>query len=185
MRRFAFLAAAALAAQPGIAAAQQQACLTTGEFAAVTQYALPSAIAGTAARCGPNLPPGAFLNSDGAREMSARYADASQRSWPQAKAAFMRYGADMAGGHGSGAKSGEIAVMMAMPDHSLQRMLDGFVQGVVVANLPTERCGTVDRLLGLLAPLPATNTAGVVATVVGLVTEKKGGKLGPIRICEE
>jgi hypothetical protein len=180
MRRLAFLAATLLA-QPGIASAEMP-CLTPGELASVTQYALPSVIDGAAARCGPSLPAGAFLNTD-ARAMSARYADSSRQAWPQVKAAFVRIGSAAAG---TGNKAGaEAAMLAAMPDPQMQQVLDGFVQGVVVARLPTERCVTVDRLLGLLAPLPAANTAGVVATVVGLITEKKGGKLGPITICED
>jgi hypothetical protein len=176
------LVASMLAAQPGIAAAQGIPCLTQGEFASVTQYALPSAIDGAAARCGPSLPSNAFLLSDGARAMSARYADASRQSWPQAKAALLRIGGGLAGGPGKAGR--EAAMLAALPDPSLQQVLRGFVTGVVVARLPTDRCATVDRLLGLLAPLPATNTGGVVATIVGLITEKQGGKLGPVTICE-
>jgi hypothetical protein len=177
MRRLALLTAALLAAQPGIASAQGTPCLSTGEFAAVTQFALPSAIEGATVRCEPSLPPGAFLRGDGARAMSARYAEASRQSWPEAKAALLRVG-------GVGGKGTEGALLAALPDASLQQVLDGVIQGVVVAKLTTDRCGTVDRLLALLGPLPATNTSGVVAIVVGLVTEKKNGKLGPITICE-
>jgi hypothetical protein len=180
MRRLALLAAVLLAVQPGLASAEIP-CVTPGEFVSITQYALPSVLEGTAARCGPSLPPAAFLNTD-ARAMSARYAESSRQAWPQAKAAFVRIGTGMAG---SGDNAGAQAALLAtLPDPKMQEVLDGFVQGVVVARLPTDRCAAVDRLLGLLAPLPAANTAGVVATVVGLVTEKKGGKLGPITICE-
>jgi hypothetical protein len=182
MRRLALPAAAALlAAQPGFALAQMP-CLSPGEFASITQYALPSALNGAAARCGPSLPSGAFLNTD-VRAMAARYADSSRQAWPQAKAALVRLGNGMAGSGDKGA--GEAALLAALPDPKMQQMLDGFVQGMVVARLPTNRCAPVDRLLELLAPLPAANTAGVVATVVGLIAEKKGAKLGPITICED
>ncbi len=177
MRPVALFTAALLATQPGIASAQDNRCLTTGEFAAVTQFALPSAIQGAAVRCDGALPPRSFLQSEGPA-MAARYAEASRDSWPRAKAAFLR-----AGGASSG-KGADVALLGALPDSSLQKVLDGIIQGVVVAKLPLEHCVTVDRLFANLAPLPAANIAGVVAIVVGLVTEKKGGKLGPITICE-
>lgn len=174
MRTIATLAAALLVTIPGVASAASP-CLTPPEFAAVAQFALPSVISGAAARCAPALSTDSFLRHDGAA-MSARYAEASRQSWPQAKQAFLKL---------SAADGKDASGMLAsMPDDSLKQIVDGFVQGAVVSRLPIEQCPLVDQVIRLIAPLPAGNTAQLVATLVALGASKKDGKLGPLSICQ-
>jgi len=54
----------------------------------------------------------------------------------------------------------------------------------VAQQIPTERCGEIDRLVGLLAPLPPQNTADLVAVMLGLAG--KSGKVdsGKFSICK-
>ena len=158
---------------PGMAAAAEPPCLTASEFTSLATYALPSVITGTVQRCDAALAPGAFLKTDGAG-LAIRYGAAKEAAWPGAKAAFLK----LAGGNDPGAGN----LVKGLPDPSMQQIVDTAIAAKVADALPVERCGTVNQLLQLLAPLPPESTAGVIALAVGLGT-KSGRKIGPIAVC--
>ncbi len=163
-----------LAMLPGLAHAAEPPCLTPPEFTALSAYALPSMITGAAARCASVLPQGAWLPANGA-QLASRYAPGKARAWPAAKAAFLKLGA------GQGPDAAQL--LRTMPDPSLQMIADGFIQGLVGQQLPTRRCETVDRVVRLLAPLPAESTAELIAITVGLSARSGGGKVGALSLC--
>jgi len=164
--------AAAVAMLPGLASAAEQPCLTAPEFTALATYALPSVITGTVQRCAPTLPSDAFLATDGAG-LAARYAGAKDAAWPAAKAAFLKL---------AGANPGGGGLMKGLSENSMQQIVDTAIAAKITDALPAERCGTVNRLVQLLSPLPPESTAGVIALAVGLGT-RSGRKLGPIAVC--
>lgn len=173
MRRFTALVLAAATVFPGIAQAAEPPCLTPAEFTSLSSYALPSMIAGTTQRCTAVLPADSFLRRKGT-DLSTRYATLKSSAWPGAKAAFLKVSAN----------GDEMAnIVRELPDSSLQPMADAFISGMVSQQLPTERCGTVDRLIGLLSPLPPQNTAELIALAVGLGAKTGRGKFGSISIC--
>ncbi|MEW9855567.1 hypothetical protein [Novosphingobium sp. M1R2S20] len=172
MRRFAAAFAAMLATCPGLVHAAQP-CLTAAEASSLTAYALPSAITGTAKRCVPNLGTNAFLPTGGA-ELAARYAVRKHQNWPAAKAAFLKMGA----------KDESSAFLANMPDPSLQQMLDALIEGMVAQQIPLDRCAEIDRVVGLLAPLPAQNTAELLAVMFGLAGKTGKAKNDLFSICE-
>lgn len=173
MRRLFTLTAALLAVLPGTAGAAAP-CLTPDEFASLAQFSLPSVVDGARARCASNLSADAFLRKDG-EALARRWAQAGDKSWPQAKAAFLKL-SDTGNADAN-------TLMLAMPEDSLREMVSGFVEGIVASQLPLDRCGLADRIIGVLAPLPSRNTAELIAMLVELGTEKKGGKLGSFSIC--
>ena len=77
MRRPIALAAALLAAAPGVAQAAEAPCLTPAEFTSLASYTLPSIISGTAQRCGPSLGPGAFLTTGG-KDLAGRFTESGE-----------------------------------------------------------------------------------------------------------
>lgn len=172
MRRLTSLCAAILALCPSLAQAAQP-CLTPAEASSLTAYALPSAIAGTAKRCAPTLGNSAFLRTGGT-ELASRYAARKAQNWPAAKAAFLKMGA----------KDQGAAMLASLPDPSLQQMVDAFVEGMVAQNIPLDRCGEIDRIVGLLAPLPAQNTAELIAVVFGLAGSSGKAKNDVFAICK-
>jgi hypothetical protein len=180
MRPIASLAAALLAVVPGFAHAAAPNCLTTGEFSSLAQFTLPSVITGATQRCAQALPGDAFLRRQGAA-LASRYGEGRAASWPQAKAAFLKLSASE--------KNDAASLIRAMSDQSLQQMLLGMVEGLVTSQLPLERCATADRIVALLAPLPLSNTAGLIALLVELGTARKddtagkSGKVGSLSIC--
>jgi hypothetical protein len=175
MRRLTILAAALLAAAPGVANAAEPPCLTSTEFTSLAEYALPSIITGTTERCNTALPPSAYLRRSGA-DLAQRYAERKPAAWPGAKAAFLKLSTT------SNADANNL--LRTLPDTSLQQMADALMAGMVSQHLPLDRCTTVDRIIGLLSPLPPQSTAEVIALAVGLGTQAGQAKVGGVSICQ-
>lgn len=174
MRKFAGLATALLAIVPGIAHAQNSACLTPKEFSSLAAYALPGAINGATKRCAATLATGSFLKSDG-QALADRYASRKTANWPDAKAAFFKI---------SGDQQQTTDVLRSLPDNSLREMIDVILEGMVSQEIPLDKCGTIDNYVRLLAPLPPENTAELIALTVGLSTKAETPKVGKLNICK-
>ncbi len=175
MRRLTAVTVALLAAVPTLARAAEPPCLAPAEFTSLAEYALPSIISGTAQRCDAALAPGAFLHRGGA-ELIQRYAQRKPEAWPGAKAAFIKLSTT------SDADANKL--IRSLPDASLQQMLDSLMTGLVAGRVPIDRCATIDRVIGLLAPLPPSNAAELIALAVGLGAKSGRAKVGAISICK-
>lgn len=174
MHRFTAIAAALLAAAPTLAQAAEPPCLSPAEFTSLAEYALPSVISGTSQRCSATLAPGAYLRRDG-QQLAQRYAEHKPAAWPGAKAAFLKLSTT--------GNADANNLIRTLPDASLQQMLGSLMEGLVAQQIPLERCGAIDRVIGLLAPLPAQNTAELIALAVGLGAKTGHARLGAISIC--
>lgn len=175
MRTFVNLAATVLALTPVAASAAEPPCLTAPEFSALSSYALPSVITGTAERCAATLPANAWLKRNGS-QLAARYGAGKAAAWPAAKAAFFKFSAGSANPDATN-------MLRSLPDTSLQPMLDALIAGMVGQQVPTERCGAINRLVQLLAPLPPENTAELIALAAGLGAKSGRAKLGNFSLC--
>lgn len=175
MRFIARLAPLAFALAPIAAQAAEPPCLTSAEFTALSSYALPSIITGTAERCAASLPADAWLKRNG-NQLAARYAAGKSAAWPTAKAAFLKLGGS--------AGNGEAAnLLKSLPDSSQQQMADLLISGMVGQQLPVERCSVIDRLVRLVAPLPPENTAELIAVAAGLGAKTGRARFGNLSIC--
>lgn len=174
MRKLLQLTAMALIVVPSLAQAAAPPCLTPREFASLASYALPGVIAGTAQRCSAALGPEAYLKRSGAA-LASRYSAGKAAAWPGAKAAFVKL---------SQSTNPDMASLLgSMPDDQLQPMADALVEGLVGQQVPLERCRAIDTAVRLLAPLPAQNTAELIALAVGFGSRGGGGKVGTIALC--
>lgn len=173
-RTLAALIAAALPA-PALAAAAEPACLTAQEFTAVSTFALPGIIRGAAQSCSAVLPKDAFLSSQ-SEVLAKRYTAGRDRSWPLAKAAFIKLG--------GGADPMAASMLKAMPDESLKPFVEGAVTTMVGQQLPTDRCSAVDRLVMLLSPLPPESTAEVIGLAAGLGARSGQARVGKLTLCK-
>lgn len=168
--RLALLIPAVACLVPGFAHAAQPVCLTPREFAALSTYALPSVIDGTTRTCTPHLPATAYLPRKGA-ELAGRYAAGKAGAWPAAKDAFLKM---------STATNPEAANLFAsMPDDALRPLADAALAGIVSAKLKPDSCVTVDRVMALVAPLPAESAAELIALATGLAAKSGSGEDGP------
>jgi hypothetical protein len=175
MRRVLSASACVLIALPGVAQAAETPCLQPAEFASLAGYALPSLISGTTKRCSASLGPQAYLSQSG-KDLASRYSQSKGANWPGAKAAFLKLSAQ------KDASANEI--IATLPDNTLQSMLDGVMEGLASQQIPVERCGTIDNVVRLLAPLPPANTAELITLAVGLGAKSGKGKVGSINLCE-
>lgn len=175
MRRLILAATAALTLLPGIASAAEAPCLTTGEFTALSTYALPSIINGTAQRCAATLPTDAYLRQKSG-QLSLRYAQIRPAAWVLAKPAVLKLA--------TAGNPQTASLFQSMPDANLQQIADGFIEGLVTQRLPTQRCGAIDRLVRLLAPLPPESTAELIGLTVGLSSRSGRARFGDLSICQ-
>lgn len=167
-------AAVLLTVAPAIAQAAEPPCLSPAEFTSLAEYALPSVISGTTQRCGTTLAPGSYLRRSGP-QLIQRYAERKPAAWPGAKAAFLKLSTTT--------NADANRLISTMPDASLRQMLDSLLEGLVSQQVPLARCETIDRVIGLLAPLPAGNTAELIALAVGLGAKSGRAKVGAISVC--
>ncbi len=174
--RLIILAAAATLAAPQIAAAQAEPpCITASEFTALATYALPGAIDGTTRTCAPTLPANAYLRNHGS-ELAARYAAGRDEVWPEAKAAFLKM---------SAATDPDTAnLFAAMPDDNLRQIADAALSGIAASKVKPGSCATIDRMIALLAPLPAANTAELIAVLAGLGSKTGEARFGKYSLCK-
>lgn len=172
-----FLALAAAFALSGATTAQAAVppCLTPAEFTALTDYAMPSAIRGAAARCSAALPANAYLRTN-AEALAHKYDAGKARNWPAAKGAFLRVGAVLNPEAG--------ALFKSMPDAAVQPIVDSMMTGLVGQKLPLDRCASLDRLVTLLSPLPADNVGELFGLAAGLYAQDGRAKLGQFSVCK-
>ncbi len=140
----------------------QTRCLTAPEAEAVTLVALPTIIQQTGVVCATRLPSSSLLRqTDGS--FIDRYRDAAERAWPTARAAIVKLSDPLIDG--------------LLQSEFARPLLTAALAPLLVGRINPADCGTIDRFVTQLAPLPPQNTAGVIVTTLGyLKAEKAKGK---------
>lgn len=159
--------AAALWAALGATTAQAAVpCLSEPEAEALMITLLPDVIDAAGTACAASLPPDATLRG-GLPALAGRYRAEAPAAWPQARAAL-------------GKVMGE---QMKGVDPELMRPLIGAMMAPMLAKeIKPADCPKIDRVVSLLSPLPARNTAGIVVLLFTLGTQGKPDR-APFRIC--
>jgi hypothetical protein len=139
---------------------------------------MPSVLTGVIDNCAPQLGANAFMTSQG-RSLVAAYAAGKDAAWPQARKAFFRLAQS-----GKNGDKDAMGAMGSMPDAALQPFVEGMIGGLIGAKLKPAQCGTADRLMRLLAPLPPENTAELLSTIVELAEADGKPKPGGLAICK-
>ncbi|MFW2852215.1 hypothetical protein ACM61V_09835 [Sphingomonas sp. TX0543] len=153
-------ASLALATLPGIAAAQTP-CLSAADAEAIALVAMPDIIRETGRVC--TALPAASLVRRPTSAFLARYESAADSAWPAARAAIV--------------KLSDPAVDLLLQSDYARPLLTSIFAPQIVGHVQSADCPTIDRLVTLLEPLPARNTAGIiVATLQYLKTRKARGK---------
>ena len=156
MRRFVLgVAIASLIASP---AAAQTRCITTPEAESMALVALPDLLRQTGTVCVGRLPAASSLRNPQSR-LIARYEAEATRAWPVARGAIV--------------KLSDPAVD-AMLDSSFARpLLTSLLVPLLVGRIAPVDCGTIDRLVALLDPLPPRNTAGIIVATLQYLKARK------------
>lgn len=167
MRRWSALAAAlasvALIAAP--AAAAQDRCLSSADAESIALVAMPEIIRDAGRVCAA-LPASSLLRRTDS-PLLQKYDREADRAWPAARTAI--------------AKLSDPAVELLLLSDYARPMLTSLFAPQITGRIQPGDCPTLDRLVTLLEPLPARNTAGiVVATLRYLKAEKNKGKRNAI-----
>jgi hypothetical protein len=169
MSRSALLSAALLVigAAPA-ASAQTAACIPQREAEALILTLGPTLVDATVTTCTPALPASSYLRRSGAA-LSAKFAGHSDASWPLAREALRK----IVGPSGAPMLDSELA----------RSVLPAMVAPLLSQEIKAKDCPTIDRLLGLLDPLPARNTAALLVTVMQLAQADQRVRPGQPQIC--
>ena len=170
--RMRLAAAAAMIGMTGAAQAQTAGalgdrCIPGPAAEALILTVAPEALRKVAEICVPQLGSGAALRrvSSG---MIARYAAESDTAWPVARGAL---------GNFAGAAQEMLNSELARP------LLTTVVTEVLTKEIKPRDCGAIDRILGLIDPLPPRNAAALVVTLMQLA--QKPGKPSKLLICQD
>jgi hypothetical protein len=146
------LAAAALLTAT-TAQAQSSACIPQPEAEALFLALAPTLIETVATTCAPVLPANALLRRPTA-QLTAKYAAESDAAWPRAKEGLRKLAGPDAG---------------PLIDSELARpMVMSIVAPMLAKDLKTKDCPNIDRILTLIDPLPARNTAALAVALMDM-----------------
>jgi hypothetical protein len=154
------LAVLFLSSIPATAVAQTP-CLSAAEAEAITLVAFPDIIRETGRVC--TALPASSLVRRASGPFIGRYEAEADRAWPAAQSAI--------------AKLSDPRVSMLLLQSDFARpLITSLIAPMVVGRVQPSDCGTIDRIMTLLEPLPPRNVAGViVAGVQHLKAEKARG----------
>lgn len=162
-----FLATAAMVAAAS-AQAQAQQCVPQREAEALFLALAPAMIGSVAATCATALPPTALLRRS-VGPLTAKYAAEGDAAWPLAKEGLRKL---------IGPESA------AMVDSELARpMVTAMIAPMLAKEVTARDCPNIDRILTLIDPLPAKNTAGLVVAIIEMSGKGKPGGKSPLTIC--
>lgn len=154
----ALFAILALVASP---AAAQRPCLTDAEAETLATVVLPDVIRETGRLCQARLSSRSLLrNPEG--PFIARYQAAADRAWPAAQQAIV--------------KLSDPAVTLLLASEYARPVLTSLIAPQVVGRIAVEDCPTIDRMVTLLEPLPAANTAGIIVAALRADQRKRSTK---------
>jgi len=150
--------------------AQAPACVSQPEAEALFLALAPAMIGSVAATCAPVLPAGALLRrSVGA--LTAKYTPESEAAWPRAREGLRKI---------LGPQGGQIV------DSELARpMVTAMVAPMLAKEVKAKDCPNIDRVLTLIDPLPARNTAGLVVALLDMsgAGRAKGRQAAGLSLC--
>lgn len=171
IRRVALLAAAL--ALPAVASAQAlDRCVPQEEAAALVTFALPTMVEQLAKRCGPELPPQAYLPRY-AHDLADRYRPDAAAAWPIARRAigdlFQRFlGQPMPSD---------------MNSDMVRVLTEPALAGLLASRIKTSDCAIADRAIANLGAVSGREVGNLVALGAAIADRKGQGIAGVLRVC--
>jgi hypothetical protein len=149
MKRVLAAVAALLATTTGAVA--QTSCLTTGEAESITLVAFPDIIRETGRVC-TALPASSLVRRQSGAFIQ-RFEGEADRAWPAARAAIAKL------------SDPRVSLLLLQSDYA-RPLITSLIAPMVVGRVQPSDCGTIDRIVTLLEPLPPRNVAGIVVAAV-------------------
>ena len=140
----------------------QMRCISSSEAKALAQVALPAIVRQTGQLCASRLPATSLLRqTDGA--FIAKYDAAADRAWLIARSAIV--------------KLSDPAISALLDSDYARPLLVTLIAPLISGRIAVEDCPMIDGLITDLAPLPAQNTASIIAAALRyLQAEKAKGR---------
>lgn len=147
---------------PAFARSQSSFCVTETELQDILLVAAPGALAAMEEGCAAVLPHGLVLgNPESALSRSVE--GAARDAWPRANKMFIR--ALLSEKGAAGASNGDL---------TYEEVRAGIRPMIGKIAMDKETCGSADRILKLMEPLPVKNFAGIIVEIAHIAT--KGDK---------
>jgi len=171
LARMALSAMAATMPASAIAQAAEKPCIEPAEAQALLTFMLPGAFEALSDQCRTALPADSVLSRSG-KVLAARYRPEADAAWPVARQAF--------------GKMSDASIMKLLDDATLKKLVSAGIAGELPKQVKTKDCGTVDRFVAALEPLPAKNVAMLLGALieVGARADVQGNKSSPFNICK-
>lgn len=151
-------------------AAEAKQCIPAETAESLITYVLPGALGAVRTKCSESLPATAGLLQVDSAQMQ-RYEADSQKAWPKASTAI------------------GLLVGQDLPENMEMDAFRPFVDAMIPAMLAQEiksgDCPTIDKVYGLLEPMPTANLAGLTVMLAQLGnSDGDKGRKDPFNICK-
>jgi len=163
------LALAALASATA-AQAQQKACIPPADMTDAIIYAMPLAYDAAQTACANRFAADGFMAREGDTWV-ATYRDGQNKAWPGALRVLKTFMADDATAKEGG--DDMTAIITALPEDALRPFVDAMVGQMIAKEIKPDSCGTIERAVELLSPLPGENIGGLVAFFLEMDSKNK------------
>lgn len=164
MKLTALVAGLGLLATPAAA----QPCLTAPEAESIALVALPDIVRQTGTVCATRLPASSLVRRE-TSPLLTRYDAEAARAWPSARAAIVKL-------------SMPEAAMLLQSDYA-RPLLVTLLVPLIVGRIAVEDCGTIDRLVTLIEPLPPRNTAALIVTGLRHLKSQRARDVPDLPLC--
>ncbi|MFM7376893.1 MAG: hypothetical protein ACKO1O_01980 [Erythrobacter sp.] len=148
------------------AQAQAQACIPQADMTDAIVYAMPIAYEAAQTACANRFAEGGFMAREGDAWIAA-YRSGQDKAWPGALRVIKTFIADDAAASGTGGDDMS-AMITALPENALRPFVDAMVGQMIAKEIKPDSCGTIERAVELLSPLPGENIGGLVAFMLEL-----------------
>lgn len=154
--------------QSNIAQAQElDKCVPPVQAEALITYILPKAVEAARSKCNLVLPAQSALMEENSERL-INYRTASEAAWPKAREAVTTI---------AGEKLPD-----ELDDSLLKPMADAIFTGMVSQEIKPKDCMLIDKIYADLAPMPSTNIASLLVTIIQAST--KDGDKTNLPICK-
>lgn len=142
-------------------AATPPACINPFEMRGLIGYFLPEVIGEVTNNCAAHLPADSYLRT-GLPRLATQLAEAKTRNWPVAKAAFLKMSRGTA----------DEKRFVNLSDKALRPVVDAAMSEKLRIPINPSACADVNDVTEALAPLDASQTVNLLATIFTTVARK-------------
>ena len=161
----ALLAATPVSAQEN----SRDADLSADQITAGVRYFMPQLLGVVQDKCAGSLESDGYLATNG-DALLEKFSEGSDEYWADARGIFMSFAME------GGAEADSLAVFSQLPDESLKPLIDAMIPLELGKRIKTRDCGSIERVMETLDPLPAENFAEFVGVVFELALKDRRKK---------